>query len=723
MSLFQPTNIYPNILNGDAEGTVDATDDLTITWQINGTSQMTGYEFVVRKRGTNNVAYETGGYTTEGCPVYGRDNLGNVIPFSVTIPVSSLSYYENGSNYEIDLEMTWGEIEEGGEPLEGYYVQAPTVVFQARKLPTFSTVSGYSNTITSREWTFDFLKFSTANIRYFRWILSINDGTTSNPVAGQTIYDTGKIYQSGDMTMYYEGFINGVEYCVQCIACDKYGREVVSDLYPFTCTYTQQELDFPITVSALTTGSAIHVEWEGANYMYGRPSGNYQIIDNDILFLPTTNDSVTWDSVGSRPISFPTPWTVVYKGKLLKKDAVLWEITTESGDPFTLAYTVANRTLTFTHGSTVKTHRITDYESTISTILLFPDNDIDNPMLHVREDYMIDGLYPSETLYPGEDVYPSDSTGSAILRYSYNLVGDTTGAFSGITTYGVQECDYIQVWQSSATLVADGTLYNEVIQNGNYVPQIDDGVMFNATFENGLNAGSLHYGSYQFAGWAIYRQEAGTGISREIAELPIEAYTFNDYTARTDGTQYIYDIAPIFVDQGGNFTNGVAMTSGNPFGILNPNYTILDTVFNPDIKCYQLKAEYHFGKNVKTGDISNNNSPNILQNFTRYPTVQLSCQNYMSGQVSSLIGTVAVDENGQVTYSDTRTMRDAIFNLSTTNDTLFLKTRKGDIFEIRIANPIQVSIMDETYAQAQEAAINWVQVDDSVDDYVLSYES
>ena len=723
MSLFQPTNIYPNILNGDAEGTVDANDDLTITWQINGTSQMTGYSLQITKRGDNAVVYSTDGYTTSGCPVYGRDNLGNVLPFSVTIPVSELSNYANGSNYEINLIMTWGEIEEGGEePDEEAYVIVPSVVFQARTTPHFSTTTGYVTTINSREWHFDFLNFSTVNIRYFRWVLSLNAGTTAEPVAGQTIYDTGKIYQSGDLSLDYEGFINGQNYVVQCTCCDRYGREVTSDLYPFSCVYDQVNLEFPITVSALTTGSAIHVEWEGANYMYGEAHGNYSI-DNDLLTLPTTDDYIIWNN-----LDFTNDWVIAYRGTLIHSNAVLWSASIGTG-ALSLEYTVADRTLHLMQDGAEVTLQISlstlipvDYGAKISCIIAYGSS---YSTIWIRLDEPYGGLYPSETLQPDTTIYPSDSSGTRTRFFTTRSTNINTGTITSLSVHGAQICDFLQEFDTTATYNGVSMLayvLPRLYHGTSYVPVYGNGTNFSASFQNGLNAGSLYYGDSQFAGWAIYRQQAGTGITREIAELPIEAYSFNDYTARTDGTQYIYDIAPIFVADN-NYTNGVAMTSGDPFGILNSNYTILETVFNSDMKCYQLLAEYHFGKNVKTGDVSNNNSPNILENFTRYPTVQLSGQNYMSGSVTSLLGTIKVDENGQVTYSDTRTMRDAIFELSTTSNTLFLKTRKGDLFEIRIANPISISVMEESPTYAQTASINWVQVDDSVDDYVLSYES
>ena len=77
----------------------------------------------------------------------------------------------------------------------------------------------------------------------------------------------------------------------------------------------------------------------------------------------------------------------------------------------------------------------------------------------------------------------------------------------------------------------------------------------------------------------------------------------------------------------------------------------------------------------------------------------------MSGSLTSLIG--VIDSNGQ--YSDTLAIRDAIYALSTTSDTLFLKNRKGDFFQIEISSAITMETMDNTREQAQNAVIPWIQ--------------
>lgn len=116
-----------------------------------------------------------------------------------------------------------------------------------------------------------------------------------------------------------------------------------------------------------------------------------------------------------------------------------------------------------------------------------------------------------------------------------------------------------------------------------------------------------------------------------------------------------------------------------------------------------------FQNNLDSGSISNNNSPNVLQNFTAFPTVQPSPSNYKSGTLVALVGEAYRGEY----INDTLSLRERILGLSTTQDTLFLKSPKGDIMTIAINGPITFSISDTTKGQPQNISVPWIEIDDS----------
>ena len=55
-------------------------------------------------------------------------------------------------------------------------------------------------------------------------------------------------------------------------------------------------------------------------------------------------------------------------------------------------------------------------------------------------------------------------------------------------------------------------------------------------------------------------------------------------------------------------------------------------------------------------------------------------------------------------------LRMELYALSTTGNTLFLKNRKGDLIQIRIAGEVSVSTLDASQQQAQTASIPWVEI-------------
>ena len=121
---------------------------------------------------------------------------------------------------------------------------------------------------------------------------------------------------------------------------------------------------------------------------------------------------------------------------------------------------------------------------------------------------------------------------------------------------------------------------------------------------------------------------------------------------------------------------------------------------------YHPAAIFRFSLNVASGGISNNNSPGVLGNFTRYPTVQSSPNDYRSGTLSAAIGRVLA--SGE--YTDTNEVRDAVYALSTTQDTLFLKDRRGDLWQIRTGGAITMNTMDGSRQQVQTVTLPWVEI-------------
>ena len=110
---------------------------------------------------------------------------------------------------------------------------------------------------------------------------------------------------------------------------------------------------------------------------------------------------------------------------------------------------------------------------------------------------------------------------------------------------------------------------------------------------------------------------------------------------------------------------------------------------------------------VKEGQFTNNNVPQLLKNFTPYPTRQPESANYLTGSVSGYIGTVDWSNGG---YGDTVKQSDRIFALSTSANTLFLLDPKGHFLQIHTSEAISMSVKTRTAVMPQTMTVGWAEV-------------
>lgn len=166
----------------------------------------------------------------------------------------------------------------------------------------------------------------------------------------------------------------------------------------------------------------------------------------------------------------------------------------------------------------------------------------------------------------------------------------------------------------------------------------------------------------------------------------------------------------------------VAHTSGNDMIMRTSNFTPVYWFYSI-ILCsqdsngvYHVRNEYAFKYGIETGQTSNNNSPGIQQNFTRYPTRQPTNSQYKTGSLKGYIGTVS----NNMVYTDSVSLQDAIYQISTSNLTKFLKTRKGETIMVECSSPITMQTGDNFVQQPLVATINWVEVGDASDVSIVS---
>lgn len=682
--LFQPTNIFPSSRGGLGNGTIDATKDLVVSWQVNGNSPMVAFRVVIYKNDTASTQVYSTGKLTDGTPFYGTNYAGNVQFFTHAISASTLSSagITNGNEYKLVITQWWGSTDEQS------VTQTSAAAFITRSTPVL-TLNNVPDTMAARDYTFtaNYEQAQGDTLNWIRWQIAFADDT-ENP-----FYDTQNIYGTAQLQTYYDGFFRGNEYAVRVRIQTENGIEADTGWVSFAVEFDSSPLSGIVKASRACDGrSAVLVEWPAISYIPGTAEGDYTITDN-VLSLPARS-TVSWGNVNNDPMNFASPWTLVMSGKLNNSTATVLTVETTNG-PIQVSYDYDTKLFVVSVGGVA-----------VRTIEAFaPDSEfifIATPTaVYLRYILFSGGLHPSETLYPSDSLYPSPDAIPAPTR-TQDALSNAQGAITNIELGGPASIDYITVLNGAETPELMAAAYID----GTYTPTYGENTLLQADFTDELQGGNLGQTEDALVGLAIYRQQNGNRVLQHLINLPLATSAIYDYGAASQQGPYIYYLFPVGAST--YITDPISSNEVNP---CYWSWTILECS-QRDNGSYVVDAEYTFANNVSSGSVSNNNSPNVLRNFTLYPTVQLDNANYMSGTLQALIGYIDYT-GGQNEYSDSISLRNAIFALSVSKKTLFLKNRKGDLLKVNINGSISMETWDEVRSQAQTVSLPWVESGDA----------
>lgn len=254
--LFQPTNIVPDEVSG--QGCVDITDDLEVSWQVNGDSAMTAYEITIYE---NNAA-STELYSTDAIsldtPFWGRDENGDIVRFTATIDAADLATagLQNGEEYKLMITQWWD--------LVNSVTQLTASVFVTRDKPQVA-IDAFSIPLTTKSNVFNASYYQVQGdaISSVQWMIAEAEDK-ANP-----LLNTGEIEGTGLLKAEYDGFFTGVTYSVRCIVITQYNIVADTGWVDFAVEYS---LDDPVgTASAcqLSYTNAVFVQWDKVPNAYG----------------------------------------------------------------------------------------------------------------------------------------------------------------------------------------------------------------------------------------------------------------------------------------------------------------------------------------------------------------------------------------------------------------------------------------------------------------------
>lgn len=680
MALFMPTNITPDARGSLGNGTVDATQPLTVSWQVNGNSAMTAFSITIYTNDTASTQVYTTGQLSDNCPFYGVDYNGNAKMFSYEIPATS--GIANGNSYKLIIEQWWGSGDEDS------VTQVSASAFITRAAPTL-TLAAIPSPMLTRNYTFTatYEQAQGDSLNWVRWMIALQNDE------GNPLLDTGNIYGTAELQVSYDGFFWDNTYVVQCMVQTENGVIVSTGWQSFSVSYATNPILGAITASGCAHRNAVLVSWPSVSYIPGTADGRYTVDSSGSLTLPE-GSTVTWDQVNNLPMSFSPPWSIFYSGKILNTAANLFTIETENGN-FVLGYQVQQRALIlYFDGLGVVVENEVSQNTNVNLV-------ITGSSVYVRIIKIGGGLYPGSTVYPSETLYPK---ADEVLNYRVNnyQITYTPSAITSVSIGGPQQCNYLVILNREATAQEI-----ESAMNDTYQTDFNNDTYFVTDFGNSLSGGNIGTNGDNLVGLALYRRKGQEGTLLHMSDLALNEKQIYDYGAANQQGPYTYYIFPL-----GETTYITDPLISNAVTPCCWDWSVLDCTVRSD-GSYQVNAEYRFGKNLNSGTITNNNNPGVYQNFTRYPTVLPSVVNYKSGALKSLIGIIDY-ANGNA-YSDTKAMRDAIFDLSVSDNPMFLKSRKGDVMQIRPDGNVSLSIMDETPQQAQQITFSWSEINEAGD--------
>lgn len=646
MALYMPTNVSPSTMGAWGDGTVDLNNGLHISWQVNGNSAMQAFQIRIYENDSLSTKVYDTGKRTDGCPFYGRDANGNVVRFDYRIGLTALQNagMHNGKDYKLIITQWWSDTES--------VTQQSASVFRCRETAEL-TIDAFADPVTSKSATWT-ATYQYASPVWVRWMLR-------RAGADEMLLDTGALF-TAQLELTYDELFNGVEYEIRCQVESTNGKIADTGWKSFSVAYETQKYSGTATAVVVKEKSGVFIQWPAAVEIQGKAEGTYTI-ENGVLTLPQ-GSTVLWDGVGgtSNGLGFKGDWGIQWRGSIVGNNWIPFIVSGENGLGASASYRLAFP------------ENLKQYARREGATVVYTANMIG----HDVERAIITVYYKDDQ---GQDqaVGTSWRTGQPNPAQYKNVEVVET-----VQLTGAQACTALWIKKGA-------------IQEGE-TPNFDSSTYMLADFTNGLSGGSVQLAA-GITGWEIYRETLDTGEFRKIGKTAADQLSIWDCSAVSQGT-YTYYIFGV-----GNGTFALTPMTTNQIAVCLWDWVILSCEEASD-GTYHVEKLYRFSLNVSSGTMPNNNSPGILDNFTPYPTVQLSTANYRSGTLSSYIGYVG----GGAEYMEKDDLRMELYALSTTGNTLFLKNRKGDLIQIRISGEVSINTMDDTRQQAQTASIPWVEI-------------
>ena len=311
MAIFQPTNITPSTFAGVGGGVVDATANITISWQVNGNSPMTGFTIDVFENSAEAATVHSQTVTLID-PFYGTDSRGIPQYYVYTPGVTWASWgLSNGNSYKFRITQNWGA--------SSSVVQNTENVFVTRSAPTLSVSPASGTTLTSVGQTFTatYAQADGDAVNWIRWILTDS--------SGNEVDDTGAIYTQ-QLSYAFDRLFDGETYTLVCIVETESGVEVTAT-GTYSVSYSGADASGEISVTC-NPDDSVTLHWAKAATVPGTPSpstGWGTAVGGELNL--NSGATVTWDTINpgeadEQAVSVAKPYLAGWRGEIGTTDTL-----------------------------------------------------------------------------------------------------------------------------------------------------------------------------------------------------------------------------------------------------------------------------------------------------------------------------------------------------------------------------------------------------------------
>lgn len=730
MPLFQPTNITPDLISGVQNGVVfvppnnlDPDTTVPISWTVNGNVPMVAYQIDFYKNNAASTGPFSTGKITLDTPFSAIDANGNQTRFTCDVlwqKVYQATVLVPRHEGKFVITQWWGATDDQS------VVQKSPSVYRVNQRATLAvsgpTGSGGIYTFTGTFTPPDYSLNGEVALEWTRWQLF-----EGNPLSIGTaaLQDTGKIWGASAYTWTPDMIPPGLSYYVTFSGLTTNGELLTANTSTFSSMEDTVILEM-VTAECDKQGNNVQVQIPySASAIQGEAWWSQNGAQQEFPDYYNSSIGLSLDVKGLYAIwnNLPdtnTPWAFIWHGVLNSNYGTpFFELAQSNGTRVFFGYidgTIQPGSMDadlldcFAHLAYIDQNGQNYYDALEAALQNVGDSIVENPPAEDLAGMSIEtGAEVWITFSMGKTALTKNTLYWKVTATKDGQTNSASGSVSGFTQGSV----------TSVKINAGTTTKSWTLQYGDIGLEPSDGdtpSQANAYIhypgsvspEDGY-ADFILFDSNGDGDGAIYRINGGSyysGISQPITPFSLldgqNGITVYDY-ATQNGSTYRY-MALMPAGEGGVPVALISNTVAPCFW----DWLLIEAEDEGETNFgqYYFVRAFAFACNVASGDNSNGNAPSVAPTFTPYPVVMRDTQNRHSGTLSALIGYV-LDPG---VYHDDNSLRDQIRALSTTQNTLFLRNRRGDFMKIAIAGEIVNTTSDNSVGQEQGVRIPWVEI-------------